>query len=236
MFLLLHSQLEKQVHEDEEFARTLAMLDEEPKAKKVKAASVKKVCAIKFSSLFQVVSFVFPTIQARKGSDEKQVLTTSPKKKATDAAAPGSSSKTSVSEDVVSPSPKKTTAPVKASSKLAMMKKKDDDKNEGVKSKTPTKMKISPKKEPHASSISEKTFTPKTGTTPTALKTSPKKPEVSHTDDLSDQRKKKPEHIDKNIHFKQFKTQIICLCLRARAQALTTKRRRRPTLQLTGTS
>lgn len=55
MFFLLHSQLEKQVHEDEEFARTLAMLDEEPKAKKVKAASVKKVCAIKFSSLFQVL-------------------------------------------------------------------------------------------------------------------------------------------------------------------------------------
>uniref|UniRef100_I3JR07 Replication factor C subunit 1 n=1 Tax=Oreochromis niloticus TaxID=8128 RepID=I3JR07_ORENI len=132
-------ELEKQVHEDEEFARTLAMLDEEPKAKKF------------FSSL---ISFVFPTIQARKGSDEKQILTTSPKKKATDAAAPGSSSKTSVSEDVVSPSPKKTTAPVKASSKLAMMKKKDDDKNEGVKSKTPTKMKISPKKEPHSTSTS----------------------------------------------------------------------------------
>lgn len=38
MFLLLHSdftQLEKQVHEDEEFARTLAMLEEEPQAKKV---------------------------------------------------------------------------------------------------------------------------------------------------------------------------------------------------------
>ncbi|XP_013131181.1 replication factor C subunit 1 [Oreochromis niloticus] len=154
-------ELEKQVHEDEEFARTLAMLDEEPKAKK-----------------------------ARKGSDEKQILTTSPKKKATDAAAPGSSSKTSVSEDVVSPSPKKTTAPVKASSKLAMMKKKDDDKNEGVKSKTPTKMKISPKKEPHASSISEKTFTPKTGTTPTALKTSPKKPESTSTSP-DDQEKKK---------------------------------------------
>ncbi|XP_042079308.1 replication factor C subunit 1 [Haplochromis burtoni] len=154
-------ELEKQVHEDEEFARTLAMLDEEPKAKK-----------------------------ARKGSDEKQVLTTSPKKKATDAAAPGSSSKTSVSEDVVSPSPKKTTAPVKASSKLAMMKKKDDDKKEGVKSKTPTKMKISPKKEPHASSISEKTFTPKTGTTPTALKTSPKKPESTSTSP-DDQEKKK---------------------------------------------
>lgn len=54
MFLLLHSQLEKQVHEDEEFARTLAMLDEEPKAKKVKAAGTKKARALKFSSLFQV--------------------------------------------------------------------------------------------------------------------------------------------------------------------------------------
>lgn len=29
------TQLEKQVHEDEDFARTLAMLDEEPQAKKV---------------------------------------------------------------------------------------------------------------------------------------------------------------------------------------------------------
>lgn len=28
-------QLEKQIHEDEEFARTLAMLDQEPQAKKV---------------------------------------------------------------------------------------------------------------------------------------------------------------------------------------------------------
>lgn len=38
MLLLPHSnvpQLEKQIHEDEEFARTLAMLDKEPQAKKV---------------------------------------------------------------------------------------------------------------------------------------------------------------------------------------------------------
>ncbi|XP_030588294.1 replication factor C subunit 1 [Archocentrus centrarchus] len=154
-------ELEKQVHEDEEFARTLAMLDEEPKAKK-----------------------------ARKGSDEKQGLTTTPQKRGTDAAAGRSSSPSktsrSVSEDVVSPSPKKTITPVKTSSKLAMMKKKD----EGAKSKTPTKMNISPKKEPRTSSISEKTFTPKVGTTPTALKTSPKKPESTSTSP-DDQEKKK---------------------------------------------
>ena len=35
IYYLSHTQLEKQVHNDEEFARTLAMLDEAPQAKKV---------------------------------------------------------------------------------------------------------------------------------------------------------------------------------------------------------
>uniref|UniRef100_A0A665WN28 Replication factor C subunit 1 n=1 Tax=Echeneis naucrates TaxID=173247 RepID=A0A665WN28_ECHNA len=51
-------ELEKQVHEDEEFARTLALLDHEPQAKK-----------------------------ARKGSDEKQAPAMIPKKGCTDSAA-----------------------------------------------------------------------------------------------------------------------------------------------------
>lgn len=81
-----------------------------------------------------------------------------------------------MSEDVISPSPKKNPAPVKASSKLAMMKKKDDEKDKGAKSQTPilaTKIKISPKKEPLASTSSPVKFTPKT-----TLKTSPTKTEV----------------------------------------------------------
>uniref|UniRef100_A0A671TH35 Replication factor C subunit 1 n=1 Tax=Sparus aurata TaxID=8175 RepID=A0A671TH35_SPAAU len=121
-------ELEKQVHEDEEFARTLAMLDDEPQAKK-----------------------------ARKGSNEKPAPASLLKKSSTDAAAASTSSPSktnqrgSVLEDVISPSPKKSQAPVKTSSKLAMMKKRDEERNEGQKSKTPltpTKIKISPKKEP----------------------------------------------------------------------------------------
>ncbi|KAF0037435.1 hypothetical protein F2P81_010309 [Scophthalmus maximus] len=149
-------EMEKQVHEEEEFARTLALLDEEPQAKK-----------------------------ARKGSDEKQAPAVIPKKSCTDSAAGSTSSlsKTnrSVLEDVVSPSPQKNLSSLKASSKLAMMKKRDQEKDAGPKSKTPmispTKIKTSPRKEPIASSSSDVKFTPKTGTTPTALKTSPKKPE-----------------------------------------------------------
>ncbi|XP_071360428.1 replication factor C subunit 1 [Trachinotus anak] len=161
-------ELEKQVHEDEEFARTLAMLDEEPQAKK-----------------------------ARKGSDEKQAPATIPKKNCTDSAAGSTSSPSktnrSVSEDVISPSPKKNRTPVKASSKLAMMKKKDEEKDVGSKSKTPispTKMKTSPRKEPLTSSSSDMKFTPKTGTTPTALKTSPKKPESTSTSPDDAEKKK----------------------------------------------
>ncbi|XP_069022905.1 replication factor C subunit 1 [Embiotoca jacksoni] len=152
-------ELEKQVHEDEEFARTLAMLDKEPKAKK-----------------------------ACKDSNEKQSLSTTSEKSSADAAACSTSSLSrttrSTSEDVISSSPKKDTAPVKTSSKLALLKKKNEARDEWPKSKTPTsptKMKISPKKEPVASPISYKKFTPKTGTTPTALKTSPKKPESTST-------------------------------------------------------
>uniref|UniRef100_A0AAQ4QYK9 Replication factor C subunit 1 n=1 Tax=Gasterosteus aculeatus aculeatus TaxID=481459 RepID=A0AAQ4QYK9_GASAC len=134
-------ELEKQVHEDEEFARTLAMLDEEPHAKK-----------------------------ARKDS------------------AAGSPSKTnrrgSASEDAIGPTPKKDAAPVKVSSKLATMKKKNEEQEAGSKGKrsaTPTKVKISPKKEPLPSS--GKKFIAKTGTTPIAVKTSPMKLESTSPED-----------------------------------------------------
>ncbi|XP_033947135.1 replication factor C subunit 1-like [Pseudochaenichthys georgianus] len=163
-------ELEKQVHEDEEFARTLAMLDEEPQAKK-----------------------------ARKGSDEKPAPTTLPKKSSPDSAAgslssPSKSSRRgSMSEDAISPTPKKNPASVRAGSKLATMKKEQEERDVSSKSKTiisPSKIKISPKKEPLASPSYEKKFTPKTGTT---VKTSPKKPEVSKSTSTSpdDAEKKK---------------------------------------------
>ncbi|XP_061566368.1 replication factor C subunit 1 isoform X2 [Cololabis saira] len=156
-------ELEKRVHDDEEFARTLAMLDAEPQAKK-----------------------------ARKSSEEKQSMTSPAKSSPAGAAAAArstsslSKSNQSMSEDVISPSPKRS--PGKASSKLAMMKKKD----EGTKTKTgtsPIKVSFSPKKESPASPISK--FTPKMATTPTALKTSPKKPESTNTSPEDAERKKK---------------------------------------------
>ncbi|KAM3623637.1 uncharacterized protein V6R79_013588 [Siganus canaliculatus] len=151
-------ELEKQVHDDEEFAKTLAMLDDEPQAKK-----------------------------ARKGSDEKSASPSFPKKSSTDSAA------CSMTEDVISPSPKKNPVPVKASSKLAMMKKKDEERDVGLKSKTPVsplKKKVSPKKEPLASPISDVKFTPKTATTPTAVKTSPMKPQSTSTSPEDAEKKK----------------------------------------------
>ncbi|XP_032418854.1 replication factor C subunit 1 isoform X2 [Xiphophorus hellerii] len=154
-------EVEKQVHEDEEFARTLAMLDTEPQPKK-----------------------------ARKNSEEKPSPTTTPKKSSV--SVPSKTSRTPP-EDVISPSPQKSPAAVRACSKLAMMKKRDEAKDEGAKSKTPTsprKNKISPKKEPRASSISDMKFTPKAGTTPTALKTSPKKPESTSTSPDDAEKKK----------------------------------------------
>ncbi|KAM4750984.1 LOW QUALITY PROTEIN: replication factor C subunit 1 [Anableps anableps] len=154
-------EMEKQVHEDEEFARTLALLDTEPQAKK-----------------------------ARKNLEERPGPTTTPKKSSV--SGPSKTSRTPP-EDVICPSPRKSPAPVKASSKLAMMKKRDEVKDEGAKSKTPTspvKNKISPKKEPHTSSISDMKFTPKAGTTPTALKTSPKKPESTSTSPDDAEKKK----------------------------------------------
>lgn len=161
------TELEKLVHEDEEFARTLAMLDEEPQAKK-----------------------------ARKGSDETAAATAFPKRSSADSAAGSKSSPSkikrsgSMSEDVISPSPRKNPAPVKASSKLAMMKKKEEDRDEGPKSKTanlPTKIEISPKKEPLDPPSPGKKFTPKTGTT---VKTSPKKPESTSTSPDDAEKKK----------------------------------------------
>ncbi|XP_041642033.1 replication factor C subunit 1 [Cheilinus undulatus] len=119
--------------------------------------------------------------KARKSSEEKRAAIPSPSK---------NKQKAGVSEDVISPTPEKKPSPVKASSKLAMMKKKADETGERSKSKTPlspAKIKISPKKEPIASSSSGMQFTPKAGTT---VKTSPKKPESTTTSPDDPEKKK----------------------------------------------
>ncbi|XP_038569412.1 replication factor C subunit 1 [Micropterus salmoides] len=61
-------ELEKQVHEDEEFARTLAMLDEEPQAKKARKGSDEKPAAGS------------PSKNNRRGSMLENVISPSPKK------------------------------------------------------------------------------------------------------------------------------------------------------------
>ncbi|XP_060883556.1 replication factor C subunit 1 [Labrus mixtus] len=122
--------------------------------------------------------------KARKASDEKTATTPSPSK---------AKLKGSVCEDVISPTPEKKPSPAKASSKLAMMKKKAEERGEASKGKTlisPSKIKISPKKEPIASCSSNMKFTPKAGTTPTSIKTSPKKPESTTTSPDDPEKKK----------------------------------------------
>ncbi|KAM7009719.1 replication factor C subunit 1 [Tautogolabrus adspersus] len=122
--------------------------------------------------------------KARKASDEKTATTPSPSK---------AKLKGSVSEDVISPTPEKKPSPAKASSKLAMMKKKAEERGGASKGKTlisPSKIKISPKKEPIASCSSDMKFTPKAGTTPTTVKTSPKKPESTTTSPDDPEKKK----------------------------------------------
>uniref|UniRef100_A0A8C3B0Q3 Replication factor C subunit 1 n=1 Tax=Cyclopterus lumpus TaxID=8103 RepID=A0A8C3B0Q3_CYCLU len=150
-------ELEKQVHEDEEFARTLAMLDEDPAV-----------------AAFPKMSRTDSASGTKSGPSQ-------------------TNRRGSTSEDVIGPTPKKEPAKVKASSKLAMMKKKKEEQDDGSKGKmpaSPTKMLISPKKEPLASPSSVKKVTPKTGSAPATVKTSPEKPESTSTSPEDAEKKK----------------------------------------------
>lgn len=161
----------------------MAMLDEEPQAKKVMKAITPKEHSLIMSTSVKH-SFVYVVFQARKGSDDKQDSPALPKKSKTDVPTK-TNSRGSTSEDVVGPSPRRDPAPAKTSSKLAILKKKTDDR--GATSRTnlsPTKQKVSPKKEPLAVSSSDKKLTSKMETSPTALKTSPKKPVVRRSDGI----------------------------------------------------
>ncbi|XP_077460805.1 replication factor C subunit 1 [Stigmatopora argus] len=123
--ILVDAEREKQVHEDEDFARTLAMLDEEPQAKK-----------------------------ACQNPGQREDVDAFPRKRGA-LSPSETPRKCDVLDDVIAPTPKKSPAPVKPSSKLGMMKKRDEKKNDTTKSKELTKLKVSPKKEPLTVSSSE---------------------------------------------------------------------------------
>uniref|UniRef100_A0A8C5BXT7 Replication factor C subunit 1 n=1 Tax=Gadus morhua TaxID=8049 RepID=A0A8C5BXT7_GADMO len=130
-------ELERQVHEDEDFARTLAMLDEQPHAKKARKES--------------------PSLAEKRGSSP------SPSK----ASVSKTSEEDFAPEDAISPTPQKPSAPIRASSKLAMMKKKKEEEEEKKGEATvtrersvimisPEKIKTSPKREPLSTEDAEK--------------------------------------------------------------------------------
>lgn len=128
-------ELEKQVHEDEEFAKTLAMLDNEPKSKK-----------------------------ARKGRDESSNATPQKSNTDAGGSSSPAKPENSLSEDVISPSPpvrassklammKKKDEGSKSKSQISPVKRKISPKMEFVANtgSTPKTLKISPKKPESAS-------------------------------------------------------------------------------------
>ncbi|KAL4640340.1 replication factor C subunit 1 isoform X2, partial [Arapaima gigas] len=160
--------LEKQLHDDEEFARTLAMLDEEPLPKKARKDSGSS-----------------PT---KSSAGQAQSSKSYP--------ASSSQSRTNRKAANKSPSPKKRASPIKTSSKLAMMKRKDEE--ESAKKMETTKMVTLPKEEPEAPLVSERLNTPKSGkalisksetvTKPVSSKISPKKLEDTSPEDSEKKR------------------------------------------------
>ena len=52
-------ELERQVHEDEEFAKTLAMLDQQPHAKKVKSTHTHYKLSLSLSERFNMSLYIF---------------------------------------------------------------------------------------------------------------------------------------------------------------------------------
>ncbi|XP_031416059.1 replication factor C subunit 1 isoform X1 [Clupea harengus] len=187
-------ELEKQIHEDEEFARTLAMLDEAPLAKKARkdsgegpssSSSISKL-ANRTDHVSHNQKLPSPT-KAPKDSGDRPGPIPSPTKQTIKME----------SQNQRQPTPK--TTPKKASSKLASLKRRDEEqeciKKEEKEEKEEKKV-FSPKKEP---THSERAFTPKTGGastrtgsaitpktgsagTPGSSKVSPKKPDTSPED------------------------------------------------------
>ncbi|XP_014642269.1 PREDICTED: replication factor C subunit 1 isoform X2 [Ceratotherium simum simum] len=107
------AELERQLHEDEEFARTLAMLDEEPKTKKAqKDPGERETFSSVQATLSKTEKHKYPHKEERKNcSPKKQTKCESSKKSQQHSKSPG--------HKIGEPSPK-------ASSKLALLKKKEE--------------------------------------------------------------------------------------------------------------
>ncbi|KAG9479618.1 hypothetical protein GDO78_011574 [Eleutherodactylus coqui] len=128
-------ELERQLHEDEEFAKTLAMLDEAPRNKGQSNGEKKQTSPAPKKSPAKADK---PSAKTMSQSDITTAIKKEKSIKETLHMPSGSSSST-----------KGKTSPVKSSSKLALMKKNDDAQHKEVTISTPvTKTKvISPKKE-----------------------------------------------------------------------------------------
>ncbi|XP_036764389.2 replication factor C subunit 1 isoform X2 [Manis pentadactyla] len=161
------AELERQLHEDEEFARTLAMLDEEPKTKKVrKDPEERETFSLVQANLSKAEKHKYPYKVKTEFSDERKNC--SPKKQTK-----CESSKVSQQHSKSLAHKIEETSSPKASSKLALMKKKESSspkeagpmtskRKENVieskgQTKTPKKTKSSPtKKESISPEDSEK--------------------------------------------------------------------------------
>uniref|UniRef100_A0A8K9WLU3 Replication factor C subunit 1 n=1 Tax=Oncorhynchus mykiss TaxID=8022 RepID=A0A8K9WLU3_ONCMY len=116
-------ELERQVHEDEEFAKTLAMLDQQPHAKKARKYSGEDLGS---------------AMSANKSSANSSHSST---------ASQSQSNGRDHNQDVIGPSPKKVPPLVKTSSKLSMMKKREEEEDGGGKTNLSINASVSPKKE-----------------------------------------------------------------------------------------
>ncbi|KAM6972617.1 replication factor C subunit 1 [Aplochiton taeniatus] len=152
-------EFEKQIHEDEEFARTLAMLDEEPHSKK-----------------------------ARKDSGETPGSTASPRKSWSDPLSCSEDVISPSPRKAPAPAKASSKlAMLKQRDEEAQKKGRGQGSREAAISPRKTKKEtVSPKKEPTTPSKPDRKSTPKTGSvttvsTPTVLKTTPKKQEVTRT-------------------------------------------------------
>ncbi|NWI19906.1 RFC1 factor, partial [Crypturellus soui] len=155
------SELERQLHEDEEFARTLAMLDETPQKKKPRKDSEEQTIVSTKSSPNVTERYKrSPKVKAVNSTDEAKNYTV--KERTTSENSKGSCLPLQSSDGRIAREMVDKTLPLKPSSKLVALKQKDEssekgggapsvlskEKNASVKEekRTPKKQKISPQK------------------------------------------------------------------------------------------
>ncbi|XP_010978690.1 replication factor C subunit 1 isoform X3 [Camelus dromedarius] len=162
------AELERQLHEDEEFARTLAMLDEEPKSKKaLKDPEEREMFSSVQANLCKAVKPKYPhKVKAEQFSDERKNC--SPKKRTK-----CESSKESQHSRSSAHKTGETSSP-KASSKLAALKKREESSYK--------------KTEPLGSKRKENAIELKETRTPKKIKSSPAKQESISPEDSEKRR------------------------------------------------